>query len=180
MMSSAWRTESSGAIVTGSTIMPLSERFTRSTSSAWRSMVMLRWMKPMPPWRAMAMARRASVTVSMAAATMGMLSEILRERQVRVSACVGSIDDFPGQQQHVVESQRFGDGSFNHLFSYESEGPHMQQSPASMSWARGRFTCSGRPSLLKHSFYVHRQMKSSCGGWRKGRYCAGCEFRIRI
>ena len=37
---------------------------------------------------------------------------------------------FARQQQHVVESQRFGDGSFNHLFSYESEGLHIQQSPA--------------------------------------------------
>ena len=53
-------------------------------------------MKPMPPWRAMAMARRESVTVSMAAATMGMFSAILRERHVRVSACAGSTEDFPG------------------------------------------------------------------------------------
>src|ERR1700677_5072785 len=44
----------------------------------------------------MAMARRASVTVSMAAATMGMFNEILRERQVRVSACAGRIEDLPG------------------------------------------------------------------------------------
>src|SRR6185437_2216775 len=51
MNSSAWRTEISGEIVTGSTIMPLSERFTLSTSSAWRWIGMLRWTNPMPPWR---------------------------------------------------------------------------------------------------------------------------------
>jgi hypothetical protein len=37
---------------------------------------------------------------------------------------------FAGQQQNIVERQRFGDGSFNHLFSYEAEGPHIRQSPA--------------------------------------------------
>ena len=34
----------------------------------------LRWMMPMPPWRAMAMAIRASVTVSMARETRGSLT----------------------------------------------------------------------------------------------------------
>ena len=53
-------------------------------------------MKPMPPWREMAIARRESVTVSIAAATIGIFSEILRERQVRVSACAGSTEDLPG------------------------------------------------------------------------------------
>ncbi len=42
MISRACRSVMSGEIVTGSTIMPLSERFTRSTSSPWRSMGMLR------------------------------------------------------------------------------------------------------------------------------------------
>src|ERR1700722_10168795 len=56
-------------------------------------------MKPMPPWRAMAMARRASVTVSMAEATIGIFSAILRERQVRVSVCVGSTEDLPGRSR---------------------------------------------------------------------------------
>ena len=103
----------SGEMVTGSTIMPLSERFTRSTSSAWRSMVMLRCTKPRPPCRAMAMARRDSVTVSMAAETMGMFSEILRVRQVRVSASVGRMEDLPGKQQHVVKRQALDDAIFN-------------------------------------------------------------------
>ena len=42
MTSSASETFSSGDMVTGSTIMPLSERFTLSTSSACCSMVRLR------------------------------------------------------------------------------------------------------------------------------------------
>ena len=65
--------------------MPLSERFTRSTSSACRSIVMLRWMIPMPPCCASAIARCDSVTVSIAALTIGMFSPILRVNHVRVS-----------------------------------------------------------------------------------------------
>ena len=89
MISSAWRMEISGEMVTGSTIIPLSERFTRSTSSRWRATLILRWIKPMPPCRAMAMARRDSVTVSMAAEQMGTLMEICRVMQLRVSTSVG-------------------------------------------------------------------------------------------
>ena len=51
-------------MVIGSSIMPASERFTTSTWWAWSSMDRLRWMMPSPPWRAMATAIRASVTVS--------------------------------------------------------------------------------------------------------------------
>src|ERR1700730_6293048 len=54
-------------------------------------------MNPMPPCRAMAIASRESVTVSMAAATTGIFSAILRETQVRVSTCAGRIEDFPGR-----------------------------------------------------------------------------------
>ena len=61
----------SGPMVMGSTIMPLSLRLTRSTSSACRSMDMLRWMIPMPPCCDRAIARWDSVTVSIAALTMG-------------------------------------------------------------------------------------------------------------
>src|SRR5579872_3965572 len=78
-------------MVTGSTIMPLSERFTRSTSSACLSMDMLRWMMPMPPCCASAMARWDSVTVSMAELTTGMFKPILRVNQVRVSVSAGTI-----------------------------------------------------------------------------------------
>ena len=57
---------------------------------------MLRCTKPSPPCRAMAMARRDSVTVSMAAETSGMFSEILRVSCVCVFTSVGSTEDFPG------------------------------------------------------------------------------------
>jgi hypothetical protein len=78
MMSSASPTVADRSSVTGSWIMPLSERFTRRTSCACCSMVMFLWMTPMPPCRAMAMAMRLSVTVSMAAETTGTRSEMLR------------------------------------------------------------------------------------------------------
>ena len=99
MISSAWRSVMSGEMVTGSTIMPLSERFTRSISSYWRSMGMLRCTMPIPPWRAMAMARRDSVTVSMAADASGILSLNCRVKCVRVSTSVGSTEDLPGKSK---------------------------------------------------------------------------------
>ena len=61
----------SGVMVMGSMIMPLSDFFTLSTSSACRSMGRALWMKPSPPSWARAMASLASVTVSMAALTRG-------------------------------------------------------------------------------------------------------------
>ena len=51
--------------------MPLWLRLTFCTSAAWSAIVMLRWITPMPPWRAIAMAMRASVTLSIAADTSG-------------------------------------------------------------------------------------------------------------
>ncbi len=62
----------------GSTIIPLSERLTRSTSSACSSIGRFLWMMPMPPCCARAMARLASVTVSMAALARGTFSRMLR------------------------------------------------------------------------------------------------------
>ena len=64
-----------------STIIPDSLRLTRSTSSAWRSTLMLRWMTPIPPCLASDTARRDSVTVSMAALTIGTVSEMPRVRR---------------------------------------------------------------------------------------------------
>src|SRR5580704_13328315 len=60
-------------------------------------MDMFRWIKPIPPCREIAIARRESVTVSIAADTMGIFNEIARVRHVRVSACAGSTDDLPGK-----------------------------------------------------------------------------------
>jgi hypothetical protein len=86
-------TGASGATVTGSTIMPDSDRFTLSTSAAWASMVMFLWMKPSPPSWARAIARWASVTVSMAAETIGIRSEIVLVKRVETSTCEGSTSD---------------------------------------------------------------------------------------
>ena len=60
----------------GSVMTPFSERFTLSTSSACVSMDMFLWITPMPPCRAIAIAMRCLVTVSMAALIMGMFSVI--------------------------------------------------------------------------------------------------------
>ena len=64
-------------------------------------------MMPMPPARARAMARRASVTVSMAADTIGMPSSICGVRRVAVLTSPGSDVDSAGTQQHVVEREPF-------------------------------------------------------------------------
>jgi len=66
--------------VIGLTIMPDSERLTRRTSPAWSPMERFLWMIAMPPSWAMAMAMRDSETVSIAAATSGMLRRIWREK----------------------------------------------------------------------------------------------------
>ena len=96
MTSRASATRASGTTVTGSTIIPDSERLTLSTSDAWAAMVMFLWMIPMPPSWAMAMARWASVTVSMAAERMGTLSVMERVRRVWMSTSEGSTLDLWG------------------------------------------------------------------------------------
>ncbi len=60
----------------GSVMTPFSERFTLSTSSACSLIDIFLWMMPMPPCLAMAIAIRCSVTVSMPALIIGMLSLI--------------------------------------------------------------------------------------------------------
>ena len=80
----------SGPMVTGLSMMPVCVRFTRSTWSAWSSIERLRCSTPMPPWRAIAMAMRDSVTVSMAAETSGTRIEISRVRRVVVSMSDGA------------------------------------------------------------------------------------------
>jgi hypothetical protein len=60
--------------VIGDAIIPLSARFTRSTSRAWSTGRRFLWMMPMPPARAIAIAARPSVTESIAADSSGTLS----------------------------------------------------------------------------------------------------------
>ena len=70
----------SGLTVSGSVIIPDSERLTTSTWAAWSSIDRLRCSTPIPPLRAMAMAISDSVTVSIAAEIAGTFMVISRVR----------------------------------------------------------------------------------------------------
>ena len=74
-----------GAMVCGSLITRASARFTRATSATCSSMERKRWMNPIPPARAIAIAMSEPVTVSMFADTTGMASRTLRESRVDTS-----------------------------------------------------------------------------------------------
>jgi hypothetical protein len=89
----------SGEQVTGLVTIPDSERFTRSTWPAWSSAERLRCSTPTPPARAMAIAIRASVTVSIAEDSSGMASRMPRVSQVLVSTSVGTMSDAPGMSR---------------------------------------------------------------------------------
>ena len=93
----------------GLRMMPLSYFLTASTSRAWRSVLMFLWMMPMPPSRAMAMASRASVTVSMAAETSGIFSCDLPGQFGVEADLVGQHPGMGGDEQDVVEGQGFLD-----------------------------------------------------------------------
>ena len=64
-------------------------------------------MTPSPPFWAMAIAMRASVTVSIAEAMIGRLRAIERVSRVSTLTSAGSTSEWPGPQQHVVEGQAF-------------------------------------------------------------------------
>ncbi len=89
----------SGSTVIGSVTMPDSERFTRSTWLAWSSTDRLRCSTPTPPWRAIAMAIRDSVTLSIAAESSGMLTRTFRETREEVSTWFGSTSEAPGSSR---------------------------------------------------------------------------------
>src|SRR5690554_7069234 len=97
--SNSWATVASASMVIGSLTTPDSNFLTLRTSLACCSMVMFLWMMPMPPSWAMAMARRASVTVSMAADTSGMLSSIPRVRCVLRHTSLGNTSEYPGTRR---------------------------------------------------------------------------------
>ena len=96
MTASAWPIFASGGRVTGSTIMPDSDRFTMLTSSACRSMVIFLWIIPIPPSRAIAIASLASVTVSIAADNNGTFSAILPVSRVFRLTWAGRISEYAG------------------------------------------------------------------------------------
>ena len=108
MTASASASVASGKMVIGSTTMPLSKRLTLRTSSAWSAGSRLRWMTPMPPACAMAMASRASVTVSIAEEMIGRLRRIVRVSRVAILAALGMTALWPGPQQDVVEREPLG------------------------------------------------------------------------
>jgi hypothetical protein len=87
---------SSGEQVTGLLTMPASDLFTRSTCDAWSSIDRLRCSTPAPPCRAMAIAIRASVTVSMAEDSSGTRRVMLRESRLEVSTSLGTTSDASG------------------------------------------------------------------------------------
>ncbi len=76
--------------VIGSMIKPLSLRFTLRTCAACSSILIFLWRIPSPPSRAKAMASPASVTVSIAADSIGMLSVILFVSCVLMLVSLGS------------------------------------------------------------------------------------------
>src|SRR5215212_3260278 len=91
-------------MVIGFITMPDSYFLTRRTCSAWASGSRLRWMTPRPPFWAMAMAMRASVTVSMAEAMIGMLRRMVLVSLVATSTSLGRTSE-----QHVIEGQAIDD-----------------------------------------------------------------------
>ena len=109
MNSSAWRTDISGPMVTGSTIMPLSERFTRSISSACRSM---RHIAVHESDAALPRDGDGQARVGDGVHGGGDDGNIQRDaaRKERARIGVGGQHvGFAGHQQDIVESQTFGD-----------------------------------------------------------------------
>ena len=89
-------TRRSARTVTGSRIIPLSDRLTRSTSSTCCGIVMFLWRTPIPPSRAMAIAIADSVTVSIAALMRGTFSVIRFVRRDLTSTSRGRTEDRAG------------------------------------------------------------------------------------
>ena len=104
---SASASVASGKMVMGSTTMPLSKRLTLRTSSAWSSGERLRWMTPMPPACAIATARRASVTVSIAEEMIGKLRRIERVNRAPMSAWLGMTVLCPGRNSTSSKAKPF-------------------------------------------------------------------------
>ena len=86
----------SGERWNGSTITPCSDLLTLSTSIACASIDIFLWIMPIPPSRAIAMASADSVTVSIAALIIGMLSVILFVSLVVRSISLGRTSLFCG------------------------------------------------------------------------------------
>ena len=97
--SSASARLASGPSVIGLTTMPASNFLTLRTSSACAAGSRLRWITPSPPAWAIAIARLASVTVSIAAEISGMPSSISRVSRVPTSTSFGSTSENAGSSR---------------------------------------------------------------------------------
>ena len=82
--------------VIGSMMRPLSLRLTRRTSSTWLSMLMFLCKIPMPPSLASAMAKLASVTVSIAEESNGMFNVMSFVSLVARFTSRGKISEYAG------------------------------------------------------------------------------------
>ena len=96
IMSSAWLTLSSGRTKTGSKIIPLSLFFTLFICFTWLSISIFLWITPIPPRRAIAIAARVSVTVSIAADTSGIFRLMFFVNFVVISTSFGSTSEYCG------------------------------------------------------------------------------------
>ena len=91
----SWSTEFTFNVI-GFVIIPLSERLTLWTSSAWRSIVIFLCIKPIPPTLARLIASLDSVTVSIAALSIGTFSTISFVRLVFKLTSLGTTLDACG------------------------------------------------------------------------------------
>ena len=170
------RIVSSGEQVIGLVIMPASDRFTRSTWAAWSSIDRLRCSTPMPPCRAIAIAIRASVTVSIALDTSGIDSSMLRVSRVVVVASARIEVALGRQQQHVVEGQAERQAMLGDIVA--------RSRARSSDWLAGRKIHCAVPSAAVHLSYPvtaaahgrvptsHRVEPRSHSAARRGRHSA--------
>ena len=136
-----------GPMVSGFTTMPDSKRFTRRTCSACTSGSRLRWITPMPPNCAMAIAMLASVTVSIAEATIGTLSGMSRVIRLRMSTSDGSTSDRPGLSSTSSKVSASSRPPFGYLFLAIANSPR----PPGYKWAslRGSQSRGGESAPMR-------------------------------
>ncbi len=89
----------SGVTMIGSSTKPDSNRLTVLTLAAWSSILMFRWITPIPPAWAIAMAMRDSVTVSIAADIIGILRPMVLVSFVLRSTSAGRTADSAGNRR---------------------------------------------------------------------------------
>ena len=116
----------SGLTVIGSTIIPVSYFLTVSTSAACSSIERFRWIKPIPPICAIAIAVRDSVTVSIGLDTSGMRSRILGVSASRDVAIRRQQVGRLRQQENVIEGKCFAE----FLMRHKNNPPWVKKEPA--------------------------------------------------